>query len=112
FTPNTKMNHIFNFASAPGKTITQINAYLCTINTDITPYGTFYDTIPGTCRQNPPSPGACTMTASINSTTSISCFGGNNGSATVSATGGTTPLSYVWSNGQTSSTATGLAAGT
>ncbi|MBI2270636.1 MAG: SBBP repeat-containing protein [Bacteroidetes bacterium] len=35
----------------------------------------------------------------------------NSGSATITATGGTTPYSYTWSNGQTSSTITGLASG-
>nr|MBK9653592.1 T9SS type A sorting domain-containing protein [Bacteroidota bacterium] len=40
------------------------------------------------------------------------CFGGNNGQATVTASGGTVPYSYLWSNGKTTSTATGLTAGT
>lgn len=37
---------------------------------------------------------------------------GSNGSASVTATGGSGTLTYSWSNGQTASTATGLAAGT
>ncbi|WP_164490308.1 T9SS type A sorting domain-containing protein [Runella sp. SP2] len=47
-------------------------------------------------------------------TTTVRCNGGNDGTATVSVSGGTTPYSYVWSNGITSTTntATGLAAGT
>jgi len=40
------------------------------------------------------------------------CFGLNNGVAVVSATGGTGTLTYEWSNGQTTATATGLAPGT
>lgn len=44
-------------------------------------------------------------------TTNVSCFGGTNGSATVTASGGTS-YTYTWSNGQTSATATNLAAGT
>ncbi|MDY0906408.1 MBG domain-containing protein [Pedobacter sp. CFBP9032] len=45
--------------------------------------------------------------------TNIACFGGTNGSATVSATGGTGPYTYSWSpSGGTAATATGLAAGT
>lgn len=45
----------------------------------------------------------------------VSCFGGNNGSATVSATGGTPPYSYQWpasANNQNTSTAINLSAGT
>jgi hypothetical protein len=43
--------------------------------------------------------------------TNVSCLGGNNGSATVTASGGTT-YSYAWSNGQKTQTATNLVAGT
>jgi hypothetical protein len=46
------------------------------------------------------------------STTSVSCNGGANGTATVVATGGTSTYTYLWSNGSTSATATGLLAGT
>ncbi|MEZ5029801.1 MAG: hypothetical protein R2787_00200 [Saprospiraceae bacterium] len=42
----------------------------------------------------------------------ISIPGGNDGAATVNATGGTTPYTYKWSNGQTTKNATNLAAGT
>ena len=55
---------------------------------------------------NQPSP--------INSTiqqTSVSCFGGNDGSAIVFPSGGTIPYSYLWSNGNTNSTITGLNSG-
>ncbi|MFM1876230.1 MAG: hypothetical protein RL266_1967 [Bacteroidota bacterium] len=41
----------------------------------------------------------------------VSCFGGNNGSASVSASGGTAPYSYSWSNGGSTATINGLAAG-
>ncbi len=40
-----------------------------------------------------------------------SCQGQCNGSATVSPAGGTPPYTYIWSNGQTTQTATGLCAG-
>ncbi len=40
------------------------------------------------------------------------CFGGNTGQATASVTGGTSPYTYTWNNGQTTTTATGLSAGT
>ncbi len=36
----------------------------------------------------------------------VVCNGGNNGSATVTASGGQMPYAYKWSNGQTSQTAT------
>ncbi|MFK8039696.1 MAG: T9SS type A sorting domain-containing protein, partial [Crocinitomicaceae bacterium] len=41
-----------------------------------------------------------------------SCFGSSTGSATVAVSGGTLPYTYLWSNGGTTSTITGLAAGT
>lgn len=49
----------------------------------------------------------------ISNQVNVSCNGGNNGSATVSATGGATPYTYAWSTTpqQTTQTATGLAAG-
>lgn len=44
--------------------------------------------------------------------TGVSCAGGSNGAATVSATGGTAPYSYTWSNtAATGATVTGLSAG-
>lgn len=51
--------------------------------------------------------------SSISGSTNVSCFGGNNGTATVSASGGTPFYSYNWlPSGGSSATATGLAAGT
>lgn len=44
--------------------------------------------------------------------TNVSCFGGSNGSATATATGGWQPYTYTWSNGATTQTITGLPAGT
>ena len=41
----------------------------------------------------------------------ISCFGFDDGSATVTASGGTGSLSYEWSNNQTNTSATGFASG-
>jgi len=53
-------------------------------------------------------------TSTISSVTNVSCFGGSDGSATVAATGGTTPYTYLWSTtpAQTTATATGLSATT
>ncbi|HLP93365.1 MAG TPA: hypothetical protein VK168_04985, partial [Saprospiraceae bacterium] len=44
--------------------------------------------------------------------TNVSCQGGNDGSATATAGGGTSPYSFLWSNGQATSIASGLSAGT
>ncbi|MBI4945773.1 MAG: SprB repeat-containing protein, partial [Bacteroidetes bacterium] len=44
--------------------------------------------------------------------TSPSCFGGCNGTATSAPVGGSAPYTYLWNNGQTNATATGLCAGT
>src|SRR4029077_2978258 len=44
-------------------------------------------------------------------TTSVSCPGGSNGTATVMVAGGTMPYNYTWSNGQTGATVTGLTSG-
>ncbi|MBN2682972.1 MAG: gliding motility-associated C-terminal domain-containing protein [Bacteroidales bacterium] len=52
------------------------------------------------------------ITPSISSTTNVSCNGGNNGTATVSASGGTPGYTYSWQTGYTGATVTGLAQGT
>ncbi|MBK6965470.1 MAG: SprB repeat-containing protein [Bacteroidales bacterium] len=52
--------------------------------------------------------------ASISAQTNVACNGAFTGSATVLATGGTSPFTYLWNDpsAQTLATATGLAAGT
>ncbi|MEO1437881.1 MAG: gliding motility-associated C-terminal domain-containing protein, partial [Bacteroidota bacterium] len=45
------------------------------------------------------------------SATPVDCYGGNNGSATVTPIGGNPPYTYEWNNGQTTPTATGLSFG-
>jgi gliding motility-associated-like protein len=45
-------------------------------------------------------------------TTNLTCSAPNSGTATVNPTGGNPPYTYLWSNGQTTQTATGLSAGT
>ncbi|MBL0102858.1 MAG: gliding motility-associated C-terminal domain-containing protein [Bacteroidetes bacterium] len=52
-------------------------------------------------------------TAMLQNSTNVSCNGGANGSATISATGGTLPLTYSWSpSGGNTNSAGGLEAGT
>ncbi|MCC7301156.1 MAG: gliding motility-associated C-terminal domain-containing protein [Bacteroidia bacterium] len=58
-------------------------------------------------------PNAASPNVSVSTSTNVSCFGGNNGSATVVATGGTAPYTYAWSpSGGNAATATGLNANT
>lgn len=50
---------------------------------------------------------------SIVATTNVSCYGGSDGSITASVSGGVGPFTYLWSpTGATTSTITGIAAGT
>ena len=53
---------------------------------------------------------ATPIITTITATTNATCATG--GTATVSASGGIAPYTYLWSNGQTNATATNLAAGT
>jgi len=52
------------------------------------------------------------LVATVSSATNVLCAGSNTGTATVTVTGGASPYSYNWSNGQITSMATGLGAGT
>ena len=52
-----------------------------------------------------------TLSASISNQTNINCNGGSNGSATVTASGGTIAYTYLWSNSATTSTINNLVAG-
>jgi gliding motility-associated-like protein len=52
------------------------------------------------------------VSASVSSVTDVSCFGGNNGSATVAPSGGTPTYTYSWMpSGGNAATATGLSNG-
>jgi gliding motility-associated-like protein len=51
------------------------------------------------------------LTANIDSTDSVECFGQSSGIAYASGSGGTTTYTFLWSNGSTADTASGLAAG-
>jgi hypothetical protein len=45
------------------------------------------------------------------SKTNVSCFGGNNGSATATASGGQSPYTFLWNTGANTATISGLVAG-
>ncbi|QSW88743.1 T9SS type A sorting domain-containing protein [Flavobacterium endoglycinae] len=80
--------------SAGTYTVTVTDANGCTITENVT--------------VNSPSP----FVGTINKT-DVSCNGGSNGTATITASGATAPYTYQWSpSGGTAATATGLAAGT
>jgi hypothetical protein len=51
------------------------------------------------------------LSANITSINNVSCYGGSNGSATVTVSGGIPPYTYLWSDGETTSTVSGLHAG-
>ncbi len=55
---------------------------------------------------------AAAVSISISSTQAVSCFGGNDGQATIIANGGTAPYTYLWNTGIATSTITGLSTGT
>jgi hypothetical protein len=52
------------------------------------------------------------LSVSITTSKDVSCFGGSDGFATASASGGTPPYSYSWSSGGNGATESGLPAGT
>ncbi|MFK7950069.1 MAG: choice-of-anchor L domain-containing protein [Saprospiraceae bacterium] len=52
-----------------------------------------------------------TVLTSSTTSTDISCFGANDGTGTVTPAGGTMGYTYLWTNGMSGATATGLGAG-
>ncbi len=53
----------------------------------------------------------CTLSATV-SVTHITCFGANDGAATVTVSGANEPVSYLWSTGHTEAAVAGLSPGT
>ena len=74
--------------------VTITDAHACSASTTI---NITYDAAPST---------------TVTSADVTGCFGNTNGSAAVTATGGTAPLLYQWSNGATSTAITNIAGGT
>jgi len=68
------------------------------------------------CKQQATATVSCgTAALTVNvSGTNVKCFGGNDGTATANASGGTTPYTYLWNStpSQTTPVATGLSSGT
>jgi len=54
---------------------------------------------------------AAAITANVTATNDVICNGNNNGSISISPTGGTAPYNYNWSNGATSQNLTNVAGG-
>ncbi len=52
------------------------------------------------------------LTAGISTSGNVNCNGGNNGTASITASGGTSPYTYTWNNTQNTANATNLSAGT
>lgn len=64
------------------------------------------------CTQNAIASVLSSSGVTVTSTSAnVLCHNGNDGSATVTASGGTPPYTYLWSNAQTNATATNLIAG-
>ncbi|MGB3949337.1 MAG: PKD domain-containing protein, partial [Bacteroidia bacterium] len=97
-------NYLWLPAGGTNSTATSLMAGLYTIKITDNNGCVVSDTITVQNSSNP--------TASITSVTNLTCFGSNNGTATVAANGGQPPYSYIWlPGGNTNVTATGLSAG-
>ncbi|MBL7929115.1 MAG: SprB repeat-containing protein, partial [Bacteroidia bacterium] len=66
------------------------------------------DTVTATIQITEPSE----LIASLQSSATVSCFGGSNGAVNVNITGGTQPYQFLWSNGATTQNIGSLSAGT
>ncbi len=88
-----------------------------TINVNPTSSTTYFVRAEGTC---PPPTGCAQITINVSAglaitsinKTDVTCFGANDGTITVNATGGVTPYTYQWSPGSGGATRTNLAPGT
>ncbi len=126
-TCNGASNGGITVTASPGTTISITNSSNVVVSTTAVttglPAGVYTVTVSAT--GDAPANNICTVstTVTINQPaalvagttgTNVTCFGGNNGSATVTVTGGTPNYSYSWNTvpAQFTPTATGLPAGT
>ncbi|RKR04851.1 putative secreted protein (Por secretion system target) [Flavobacterium sp. 90] len=100
-------SYTYSWSPSGGTGATASSLSSGTYSVTITDGNSCTKTIPGIVVGGPTA--ALTATSS---TTAVSCFGSTNGTATVTPAGGTGTKTYLWSNGATTATATGLAAGT
>jgi len=97
----------YTYLWAPGGKTTSTATGLCPNNYTITVRDSKNCLATATITVSPPIPILPNL-----SSTSVTCNGLSNGSATSSPTGGVSPYTYLWTpGGQTTSTATGLSAG-
>lgn len=99
--------YTYSWAPSGGTNATAVNLIAGTYTVTVTDSKGCITQTTANITQPPP------LTSSINSSTNVSCFGGNNGTATVTAAGGTGPYTYLWntSPAQTGITANNLSAG-
>ena len=85
------------------QSFTGLSANVYTLNT------TDANACAGTTTVNITQPAALAITPT---SSNVNCYGGNNGSATATVSGGTTPYIYTWTGGGSTSSLNGLHAGT
>ncbi len=99
-------NGVYTYAwSSGGGTASQTNLTAGTYTITVTDGNGCIATTTGTVSQ------PTQVVASVSSQTNVSCFGGSNGSATVTATGGSGSYTFNWNGGFTGATRTNLTAG-
>lgn len=102
--PGTSGNNTFSWSPGGATTATVNNLFAGTYTVTMTDAFGCTATGSATVNDNP-------VTFAVTSTL-VSCAGGNDGTATATVTPATGNVTYQWSNGQTTQTATGLTAGT
>ncbi len=99
---------------------TYSESFTLTISPALTAGGTYYLNLVGQVNDactNPTSAhnlsfSVSGVSVSANINNHVTCYGGTNGSATATGSGGTTPYDFDWTNGSTTTTVSNLAAGT